>query len=137
MKCSDPRQAGLNHGCGPPIETCSVVLVPRPRPTSRKLPNYDFWTRCLTKKSVSPDQSRSGVVVLCGVDHVSWQVGVGRVETGVHNCWAHDERNKDRSLPRRRFFDFIACIHLYIPSSGTLTLPFSASVHCLTIKRYF
>jgi hypothetical protein len=55
----------------------------------------------------------------------------------VSSTWVHDERNKVRSLPRRRFFDFIACIHLYIPSSGTLTLPFSASVYCLTMTRYF
>jgi hypothetical protein len=46
----------------------------------------------------------------------------------VSSTWAHDGRNKVRSLPRRRIFYFIASIHLSIPSSGiSLSLPFSPS----------
>ena len=55
----------------------------------------------------------------------------------VSSTWAHDGRNKVRSLPRRRIFYFIASIDLSVPSSGiSLPPPFSPSVHFLTALRH-
>ena len=71
----------------------------------------------------------------CGVDHVSRGVWRGATESAsvCTQRALNDGRNKVRSLPRRRAFYFIACIHLSIPSSGIYLPSLSlTSVHFRT-----
>ena len=58
-----------------------------------------------------------GVGVVCqsrGEGRWVWRVESSRMPS----TWAHDERNKVRSLLRRRLFHSIPRIHLYLPPSG-------------------
>ena len=71
----------------------------------------------------------------CGVDHVSRGVWRGATDSAsvCTQRALNDGRNKVRSLPRRRAFYFIACIHLSIPSSGIYLPSLSlTSVHFRT-----
>jgi hypothetical protein len=80
----------------------------------------------------------SGVLLGCRsrVEFVLSKAGE-RLRAKVYSTWAHDGRNKVRSLPRRRIFYFIACVHLSIPSSGMSLSLSLVGAYFLTCRTAF